>query len=421
MPSSDTKEQAHGAGGQAPEEELWARLGFEGQMAALQAHRASLDPPLDPEVFERLSAVWIHRTWSHQNAQRPVLRSLLGLEDIRSIEPLLFDTSIPFLRGAPVFNKDRWTHLAEILVAWVNILPVGDPLLNHAPTFYRALCTFAPPEARLYVGRRGFGYVSAPEEGARLFQQFKGEARTVYEGEKCAQRKTHQGLTVLHETDEDFQTVTGYAHVHALSSKEELMHQIGPFLNAEGYRETTDWFRKIYAFFFDPQSLLHGIITRMQNTPVPVGEFEHNPLFSVPEIIAQATEKYGISADAAALYLLTLVHPDPQQKHVRALMGWKLATYRAACAELAQAKLLVEGKRWAGREHFLPGLWEKSTKRERWRALFYEAQDIIEYDAPMPWMIAPMFMVSLPWHLAFERAWARIQSGDVPRFEEAVW
>ena len=135
---------------------------------------------------------------------------------------------------------------------------------------------------------------------------------------------------------------------------------------------------------------------------------------SVPELVAEAAERFGLSQDAAALYLMLLALPDPTDRQVTAWTDWKPARTKRARAELAATDLVVEAKRpRAGRTLFLPGGWLdlKAPKlpMEIWKAALFRSEDVAQNALVMP---------DLPVPELFRRAWQRVLDGDAPGFEE---
>ncbi|EKX64932.1 hypothetical protein [Streptomyces ipomoeae] len=142
-----------------------------------------------------------------------------------------------------------------------------------------------------------------------------------------------------------------------------------------------------------------------------------DPSRSVPELVTEAAKEYGISEDAATLYLMLLAMPDPTDRLTARWTGWKPARIKAARAELAATDLVVEASRTrAGRSLFLPGAWvELKSPRvplERWKLPLFG--DVM-HDEYTP------FSVLVPTEPAadlYRRAWQRVRDGDTPRFEE---
>lgn len=136
-----------------------------------------------------------------------------------------------------------------------------------------------------------------------------------------------------------------------------------------------------------------------------------DPSRSVPEVVAQAGEEYGLGADAAALYLMLLAMPDPTDRNTARWTGWKPARLKAARAELAATDLVVSaGRSRAGRSLFLPGAWAEMAAPllplEQWKLPMYGHR--------LPGLLVP----AEPAADLYRRAWQRVLEGDGPRFEE---
>jgi hypothetical protein len=154
-----------------------------------------------------------------------------------------------------------------------------------------------------------------------------------------------------------------------------------------------------------------ALTARVAATPVPVGGWEQSPLASAGKLVDRAAKGLAVSRDAAALYLqyLTLMWPTP--KLVQQWNGWTSKHFTAANAELIAKELVIEAKRErAGRAHFLPGGWEAMKSPhppfETWKLPMYGKGNLGN------------FQLTAPFHVAFERAWKRIEDGDVPKYED---
>ncbi|MFI7235463.1 hypothetical protein [Streptomyces cyaneofuscatus] len=136
-----------------------------------------------------------------------------------------------------------------------------------------------------------------------------------------------------------------------------------------------------------------------------------DPTRAVPELVAEAAETLGLSADAAALYLMLLTLPDPTDRNCVRWTEWKPARVKKARAELAATDLVLEAKRSrAGRTLFLPCGWmERSAPAlplETWKEGLYPVTGGIRT------------VPHLPVPALFAAAWARVRGGDAPAFEE---
>ncbi|MER6356998.1 hypothetical protein ABT186_35610 [Streptomyces sp. NPDC001634] len=158
------------------------------------------------------------------------------------------------------------------------------------------------------------------------------------------------------------------------------------------------------------RTLLSEEFTALVTADGPPGAAQ-DPTHSAPELAAEAAQRFGLSQDAAAIYLMLLALPDPTDRNQAAWTGWKPARLKKARAELAAAGLVVEAKRArAGRSHFLPGGWLEARAPqlpvESWKTplLPQSGYGFVVPDCPVPGL--------------FARAWRRVVEGDAPGFEE---
>ncbi|HEU0030462.1 MAG TPA: hypothetical protein VFQ53_07515 [Kofleriaceae bacterium] len=164
---------------------------------------------------------------------------------------------------------------------------------------------------------------------------------------------------------------------------------------------------------------LLAIVARIGKTPVPAGGWEQNPLASASKLVDKLAKHHGLSREGAALYLQYLVLLEPTAKNLQRWNGWTPMQLGAAQDELVDKQLVLEAKRErAGRGYFLPGGWEalKSPHppMETWKLAFYGSRTPEGAATPR----FARFQVLAPFHQLYERAWTRIESGDVPRYEE---
>ncbi len=158
-------------------------------------------------------------------------------------------------------------------------------------------------------------------------------------------------------------------------------------------------------------------LTALCSVPAPEGvdpdAYHQDPTVSVPALVAEVGTRFGLTEDAAALYLQLLALPDPTDANVTRWTGWKPARLRQARAALAETDLVLTAKRArAGRSLFLPGGWlalsAPQLPLESWKAPMFE------YVEGRPGAIVPLEPVAD----LFARAWQRVLDGDAPAYEE---
>ncbi|EXG80706.1 hypothetical protein [Cryptosporangium arvum] len=159
------------------------------------------------------------------------------------------------------------------------------------------------------------------------------------------------------------------------------------------------------------RALLSDWLPRLLEGAAAVDPAAGAPHVPPAELIAEAASVLSLGADAATVYLQLLALPDPTDKNVARWTGWKPARLKKARAELAATPLVTEAKRArAGRTLFLPGGWlalkAPLPPVETWKLPLYSdpGQGTLVPLTPIPEL--------------FAAAWARVRSGDEPRFDE---
>ncbi|MFE4451121.1 hypothetical protein [Streptomyces sp. NPDC056796] len=162
------------------------------------------------------------------------------------------------------------------------------------------------------------------------------------------------------------------------------------------------------------RALLSGETDALFSAGAPDGtphRSAQDPAHSVPDLVDEAAAALGLSADAAALYLMLLALPDPTDRNCARWTGWKPARMKRARVELAATDRVVEARRSrAGRTLFLPCGWlERAAPGlplETWKERLYPVDGSARTlpDTPVPEL--------------FAAAWARARGGDAPAFEE---
>ncbi|MBD0844673.1 hypothetical protein [Streptomyces sp. TRM68416] len=104
---------------------------------------------------------------------------------------------------------------------------------------------------------------------------------------------------------------------------------------AQGSRALLDGLTDLPA---DLLTALRRLADRSATTPVPPGQYENNPLFSVPDLVDEVAAALGVSRDAAALQLQLHAFDRPADRTVRRWNSWSVDHHRAVRKELTAAK-----------------------------------------------------------------------------------
>ncbi len=318
-----------------------------------------------------------------------------------ALEPLVGQTAIA--NPEQVFDGSTLTMLVHYLPFLYAALPVGDPLRGRAVEAYRLGLERVAAPGLWVLG--GSVWLDADKLEpldkmlATVGELLPGiaEGRTLRKLPGCiVLRYGANAMAYIHPASLDARARAVFDPVIAqistyLTTSKELDYLRGPDLRA--------------------------MMERIEITPVPAGCWEQNPLLSAPKLVDKAMKKLGVSREAAALYLQYLVLLWPTPKALAEYNGWKPKQVADTQAELVAAELILEAKRErAQRGHFLPGGWEalKSPHPplESWKLPLYHTYP----GSPVPQL--GKFQALAPFHLLFERAWTRIESGDQPRYED---
>jgi hypothetical protein len=320
-------------------------------------------------------------------------------------EPLVGQTKLA--TETPVFDASALQTVAVYVPFLYAALPVGDPMRAQAAAAYDlVLARLRNPALWLETGR---GYLDT-ETTAALDRLLTGLGGEIVPGlDEGIELRRFPGCATVKASGRfelKLQPATLDASAAVLAGK--LAQQVPlwgiPTWQALALVRSVDFV---------------AFIARIGKTIVPAGGWEQNPLASVPKLVDKVAKVRRLSSEAAALYLQYLVLLWPTAKNIQRWNGWKPKQLEDALGELARHELVLEAKRErAGRGHFLPGGWEalKSPHppMETWKATFYGGRNA-QGDIVLPFQ---RYQALAPFHLLFERAWQRIEAGDVPRYEE---
>ncbi|MEO3788223.1 DNA-binding protein [Actinocorallia sp. B10E7] len=284
------------------------------------------------------------------------------------------------------------------MTAWLaHRLPAGDPLRDRLPAALAAVrARLANPDLMLvadrYVNLPGFRKLAgAPTEVGQGFERYGAVVMATHDDLPYPAVRT----ALLDEDGSDPYLAVLRGDLPELASL-ELPWQTA--LNAT-----------FAALLADPGDPAAG------ERAADGTWWPQDPSRSVPDLVAEAGERYGLGADAATVYLMLLAMPDPTDKNTARWTGWKPARIKAARAELAATDLVVEAHRSrAGRSLFLPGGWSElktpHLPMEEWKLPLYGLAAATT--RPPLGVVVPFEPVAD----LYRRAWRRIVEDDMPRF-----
>lgn len=385
---------------------------------------------------ERPAALWIDgpdvtaaaRVWNSRVGRRAAVPEWLVGEATRAVRtgweparalPALLDPA-----AAPELGRDlRWrvrndrvspaddgvagftesTLTASIaLTAWLaHRLPCGDPVRAALPAVLAAIRErLSNPDLLLNLGQ----YVDLP-----AFRKVAGAPAEVAEGWE------RYGAVIMSTHDDRPMPGVRTALLNASGNDPYLpalralaRYASEPFPVETALRTARD--PRFEALLADPGDPAAG------RRAADGTWWPQDPGRSVPALLSQAAQEYGLSQDAATLYLMVLAMPDPTDKNVTRWTGWKPARFKAARAELAATDLVVEASRTrAGRSLFLPGAWTElkapNLSLEQWKIPMF---GLVGEEGPSLEVVVPAEPVAD----LYARAWQRVRDGEIPRFEE---
>ncbi|MEV6205502.1 DNA-binding protein [Kitasatospora sp. NPDC051914] len=285
---------------------------------------------------------------------------------------------------------------ALAMSAWLaHRLPAGDPLRASLPAALTAVrARLANPELMLDLGR----YVSLPQ-----FRKVAGAPTEVGEGYE------RWGAVVM----------ATYDNQPAPGIRTALLDAAGEDPHLPALRENGAEPFPAEAALRTARSADFEALLGDPGEPV-AGErgkdgtwWPQDPTRSVPDLVADAAERHGLGADAAALYLMLLAMPDPTDRNTSRWTGWRPARIKAARAELAATDLVVQATRVrAGRTLFLPGGWTEQRSPhlplETWKLPLFGGGSTA----------LGVLMPAEPAAELYRRAWQRLLDGDLPRFQQ---
>ncbi|WP_106400168.1 DNA-binding protein [Actinocorallia populi] len=307
------------------------------------------------------------------------------------------DGVVPEIKGEKGFTSTILVG-AVAASAWLaHRLPAGDPLRGRLPAALAAVRErLANPDLLLRLDR----YVNLPS-----FRKLAGSATEAGDGYE------RYGAVVMATSD----------NLPYPAIKTALLDAAGedPYLPA--LREGAEPTRVETALRFVREERFAALLADPGDPAAGERDADgtwwpQDPSRSVPDLVTEAAERYGLGRDAAAVYLMLLAMPDPTDRDTARWTGWKPVRLKAARAELAATDLVVEARRpRAGRSLFLPGGWNAlrapHLPQEEWKLPLYDLVGGAEPKALLGVLVPAEPVADL-----YRRAWQRIVEDDVPRF-----
>jgi hypothetical protein len=312
------------------------------------------------------------------------------------------------------FTRSTLENVTKLALWLFAHLPVGHALRAQIPRVIERARARARAEG--FAVSLGAVYLHGPEGEAKksaIFQQVGGEP--LVDG---SEGRLAGAVRVVASAS----SITALAHPHRLTKPADWDHlsHVGALFASHGsYAPNLSMTLRALALLLreDP---MDALLARIETTPVPDGGYETNPAASARDVLERVRVRLDLDEDAATLYLQTLALLEPSKSNVLTWNGWTSARYEKAAKALVQRELALTAKRArAGRSVFLPGGWEALKAPhppfESWKAPLYETTRDAEGKLRAP---LNHFVPLEPVHAIFERAWARVEQGDAPRYEE---
>ena len=309
------------------------------------------------------------------------------------------------------FRREVVTSWSILLPYLFVTLPVGDPLRSNLPALMHLIWErlknpnfFLPLDYKYFHASHG---ALQPQVDA-FFDQF---GDVPYVAPQTPANEQHHGIdagdsvALLRKQDDK-------------SAEVEVFVRTGRIPNFERLEEIAAMVKmslRLESLFPFTQGC-RDLVARIEQTPVPAGQYECNPLYSAPHVVSEIAEAFRLSPDAATLGLQTLALIEPSTRNICLWNGWNSARYKKAASELVAAEIVIEAKRErAGRNIFLPGVWispkPPDEPIEQWKLELYGAKS---YASNSYWKPLKRLLPLRPIHEIFELAWTRIKERDHP-------
>ncbi|MFD5098113.1 hypothetical protein [Streptomyces albidochromogenes] len=242
--------------------------------------------------------------------------------------------------GSDDYGAHRKLVRAKPYKADQNTLYAYDEFRRRlGPAGRRTVLAAAPPRDPAELWAPG-GMTAAADRMAVAWAQLLGSAPYTDEGSHAAALAADHGLPEIWatalltgrlETPLEADGIQAAATAVAWALAERPVEDPA----AQGARVLLDGLTHLPA---DLLTALRKLADRSAITPVPPGQYETNPLFSVPDLVDEVATALGVSRDAAALQLQLHAFDRPADRTVRRWNSWSIDHHRAVRKELTAAK-----------------------------------------------------------------------------------
>jgi hypothetical protein len=369
--------------------------------------RIPLDPALLTQLGRELNFLWVKPAEVLGPLSDPKKAPALNKDGSWKLEEYGVSSEG---KGGEVFDSDALRQLGTYFLYLAGELPAGHPLVKQLPEVHaRIVKRLAAPGLLLDAGAV---YGMNKKKAEALVESVGGKSFKAKGAKKALGQDSGAILALLEDDDNPsvylaFRPgkVKDWATLRKLASQDE---------DGEGNDVIT-----LSELLLSADA--KAIAEALKEGGLAEGSYPSNPLASAPKTVAEVQKKLKLSEDAAVYYLQLLALAAPTTARVQLWNGWTPSRVKKAGDELKKQKLVVEAKRArAGRAHFLPCGWEALSAPnlpiETWKLPLYGATRAKKGDK-VELRLRKLIPLK-PLGALFAEAWARVQKGDKPKFEE---
>ena len=376
--------------------------GFADSFAAAWTDRVGRFTPLD-EDFVEATAKELRMVQDLPRVLRMIgdpSRGTLATDTTWKLDP---DSGRLEAAGEAGFEVEILEEITPVFGHLFFHVEVGHPIRSQLPAALEAIGQRLKAEG-LFLSMPDLDFES-PEKRAAFLADFGGEPIV---GAKNGRER--DGIRLI---PDDYDALEVWIRPTVLRDARPDIDRLIPLM---GW--VPEWLKPLQHLY---EGGLARFADRIDDTPVPVGGYECNPIASAPTLVEEVGGDLDLDQNAAALYLQLASLPAPREKSIKQWNGWSPKVFKKAAARLLERGLIVEAKRSrAGRTHFVPGGWEALKAPlvpiETWKLDLY---GIERKDGRIrPWELPfRQIMPSVPAHEVFAEAYRRIKAGEGPAYE----